>query len=378
MSLTTDAVPAPARPAPAPTDHRGSPIPTWSMITTRFMELRRRRGLMIAMIFVTIGIPVIYAVIATTLHIVDPKTYGPPGGFNTFQGLSVGVLYLFGFVVAAALGATAGSVDLSEGMFRHLVITGRSRLALYIARIPAGLGIVVPLVAIGFTTICVFSVATAPTTFKYGPASIPAGLSSTQLQQWAADNYQTVVCVLPYSQPTPAGVDCRAYGGGGFNQPSAPGAKPLTEAQLQAFARTAAVELYPDYSSRHLNASASLMVKTGLWIELEAIAAFVIGLGLGSLLGQRTIAVILMIILEIIITPLASRAHIPHLINVQRGILGVAMSRLRPNGITAALGGGGGNDFHVTESLGVAIAVIAAWLIVWSALGAWRMMKRDA
>ncbi len=30
-------------------DHRGSPIPTGAMIATRFMELRKRRGLMITL-----------------------------------------------------------------------------------------------------------------------------------------------------------------------------------------------------------------------------------------------------------------------------------------------------------------------------------------
>ena len=74
-----------------------------------------------------------------------------------------GVLYVFGFIVAATLGATAGSADLTEGMFRHLVVTGRSRLALYLARIPAGLAIIVPLVAVGFTIVCAVCVFAAPT-----------------------------------------------------------------------------------------------------------------------------------------------------------------------------------------------------------------------
>ncbi len=53
-----------------------------------------------------------------------------------------GVLYVFGFIMAATLGATAGSSDLTDGMFRHLVVTGRSRLALCtMARIPAGLAV---------------------------------------------------------------------------------------------------------------------------------------------------------------------------------------------------------------------------------------------
>ena len=60
----------------------------------------------------------------------------------------------FGFIIAVTLGATAGTTDLTDGMFRHLVITGRSRLALYLARIPAGLSILLSLAAIGFTVTC--------------------------------------------------------------------------------------------------------------------------------------------------------------------------------------------------------------------------------
>ena len=33
--------------------------------------------------------------------------------------------------------------------------------------------------------------------------------------------------------------------------------------------------------------------RVGLWIELEATIGFIVGLGLASLLGQRTVAVIL-------------------------------------------------------------------------------------
>ena len=53
---------------------------------------------------------------------------------NMVLALVAGVLYVFGFIVVATLGCTAGSVDLTEGMFRHLVVTGRSRLALYLAK----------------------------------------------------------------------------------------------------------------------------------------------------------------------------------------------------------------------------------------------------
>ena len=119
------------------------------------------------------------------------------------------------------------------------------------------------------------------------------------------------------------------------------------------------------------------MIKTGLWLELEATIGFIVGLGLGSLLGQRTVAVILMIVLEIILTPIAIRTRIPHFINVQRGIVGVATAHLEPGQLPLAFGGGG-QDFRVTESTTTAICVILAWLIGWTILGAWRMMTRDA
>ena len=90
------------------------------------------------------------------------------------------------------------------------------------------------------------------------------------------------------------------------------------------------------------------MIKTGLWLELEAAIGFIVGLGLGSLLGQRTVAVILMIVLEIVLTPIAIRTQIPHFINVQRGIVGVATAHLEPGQLPLAFGGGG-QDFRVTE-----------------------------
>ncbi len=54
------------------------------------------------------------------------------------------------------------------------------------------------------------------------------------------------------------------------------------------------------------------------------------GLGLASLIGQRTVAVILMIVLEIVLTPIFSRARIPHLLNLQRSVIGVAVAHLAP------------------------------------------------
>jgi hypothetical protein len=358
------------------------------MIATRFMELRKRRGLMIALIVVNIGIPTIFLTIRLLAHAFDPKSYGPAGGYSIYTGLVAGVMYVFGFIVAATLGCTAGSVDLSEGMFRHLVVTGRSRLSLYLARIPAGLAIVAPLVAVGFTIVCAVCVFAAPKTLNYDGVNVPAGLSRAGLENWAADHADEVACNfgLRLAPSTPdASVIASVMNSLNCGGPVPPngGVQP-TQTQIRAAAIQIARQNYAGYSTDFLYPSDSLMIKSGLWLELEALIGLLVGLGLASLLGQRTISVILMIVLEVILTPIFSRARIPHLLNLQRAVVGVATAHLTPGGLPVLGGGGGGpgggsgNPLLIPESTTVAVCVIIAWLVVWTALGAWRMMSRDA
>jgi len=389
MTVTPDTHPGSVSPSAAlSSDRRGSWIPTGGMIATRFMELRRRRGLMGTLVGVTIGIPTIFLAVRLLLHAVDPHSYPAAGGYDIFNHLVVVVLYVFGFIVAATLGCTAGSVDLTDGMFRHLVITGRSRLALYLARIPAGLAIIWSLVAIGFAIVCAVCVFAAPTTLNYQGVSVPAGLSQTGLENWAANHADQVICGFPYDAPIPAGVPCPngPFGPGGPNVNPAPGsnAGQPTSTDVKAVAIQIARQDYSDYSRFFLKPSTSLMIKTGLWLELEALIGFIVGLGLGSLLGQRTVAVIMMIVLEVIITPISSRAHIPHFINLQRAVVGLATAHLEPGGLSVRIFGGDGPpgakvaSILVPETKLVAVCVILAWLIGWTILGAWRMTTRDA
>jgi hypothetical protein len=391
--------PVPSEPDGTTNDHRGSWVPNGAMILTRLMELRKRRGLMIALIVVTIGVPAVFLTVRLVAHAVAPHSYGPAGGYDIFNALVAGVLYVFGFIVAATLGCTAGSVDLTDGMFRHLVVTGRSRLALYLARIPAGLAIIVPLVAAGFTIVCMVCVFAAPTQLKYDGVNVPVNLSRAGLESWAVNHSEEVVCNFNFrlgpsssnASPVIAAVNSvpcgNGPGGGPANvkrAPGSPGQPQATPAQIRAAASLIASMDYSDYSHQFLYPSNSLMIRTGLWIELEAVVGFMVGLGLGSLLGQRTVAVVLMIVLEIVLTPILSRANIPHLINLQRSVVGLAVAHLEPSGLGFVFGGGGGPGGNtgtsqlVPESRTAAICVIIAWLVGWTALGAWRMVKRDA
>ena len=75
------------------------------------------------------------------LHAANPDHHGPAGGIENL-GHGMSVLVLLGGIAAMIVGASAGADDLASGVFRELVVTGRSRVALFGARIPGGLAFV--------------------------------------------------------------------------------------------------------------------------------------------------------------------------------------------------------------------------------------------
>jgi hypothetical protein len=362
-------------------DRRGSPIPTVGMIATRVMELRKRRGLMIALIVMNIGFPALFMLIRLLLHAFAPRANQPAGNDLIFAVLVAGFLPTFGFILAATVGCTAGSRDLTEGMFRHLVVTGRSRLALYLARIPAGLAIVVPLVAIGYTIVCAVSVFAAPAFIDDSNVNIPPGLSRAGFENWARDRAEPVICSL-YNGQVPGNVSCA--GVPGLSKSAVTPSQPAPAA-VEALAVKIARQDYSGYTSIFRYPSNSLMIEAGLWVELDAAVGFILGLGLASLMGQRTGPVILIIVFQIILMPILIGVAIPHLQDLQRAVVGLAVARLEPSGLPMAAGlpgvtrgvGGPGSALP-PESATQASCVIIAWLAGWTILGAWRMMTRDA
>jgi len=331
---------------------------------------------------VNIGLPALFLVIRLLLHVFAPRTSPPAGGYTIFVVLAAGFLPTFGFITAVIVGSTAGSRDLTEGMFRQLVVTGRSRLALYLARIPAGLAILVPLIAIAYAVICTVCVVAAPTFVDDWNLNVPVGLSQTGFEHWARDHAKPVICSL-YTGRLPPGVDCSEPPP--WSKSAIAPAQPATP-ELETVAAQTAGRHYHGYASAVLYPSVALMIKTGLWVELEAAVIFVVGLGLASLMGQRTVPVILLLVVQLIATPILSAISVPQLQFLPRSVIGIAMARLEPSGLpvaaalpglTGGVGGPGTTQFRLTDSVTEAILVIAAWLVVWTVLGAWRMMTRD-
>jgi len=257
------------------------------------------------------------------------------------------------------------------------VITGRSRLALYLARIPAGLAILLPALAVAFTMLCLVTAYEAvpqPTTVSMDNGiSIPANFDQAQLQTWLR---QHPAAAAQAFQPGPGPGGSTKFG------PGAPTGVPKI------------ATAFSDYTSAEdsqFNPPPNEMFKIGLWLSLEVGIGFLVGLGLGSLTGQRTLSAILLIGLEIIVTPILARVQIPYFLDGQRLDVGVAMDQLRPAALAPANPGGpggpgpGGLLFGGRGALGIPpmptwamISVIVGWIVVWSVLGAWRMMTRDA
>ncbi len=355
-------------------------LPTWDLIITKNLEIRGRRGLMITLVVLILVPTILFYGLRLLFHAVDPHGYalaGSPGFFSQ----STNLVAEFGFIAAAALGAAAGTTDLSDGMFRHLVITGRSRLALYLARIPAGLAILIPMVALAFLMNCLvtsYESPPGPTSVSFYGVTAPEHLDQAELQTWLLQNPQQVENGFLPNVP----------GSQGGKAPSGQGATP---AQIRSGIDRNIASIYGAYSASEISESTPAdneMAKIGLWLELEVGIGFVVGLGFGSLTGQRTTTTIVLIALEIIVTPLFARTQIPYFIDGQRLIIGIAMDQLRPAALAPAVGGGGSGGLVLgggRGALGIPampawamISVIVGWIVVWSGIGAWRMITRDA
>jgi hypothetical protein len=347
-------------------------LPTWDLITTKNLEIRKRRGLVMTVAVLIVLPTVLIYGLRLLFHVANPHGFGPAGDPAIFSQLS-NLMAEFGFIAAAALGAAAGTTDLTDGVFRQLVITGRSRLALYLARIPAGLAITVPLVALAFMMNCLvtsYESAPQPTSVIVYGLTVPEHLDQAGLQTWLLQHPQQAASGLP-------------------TLPVGPGATPV---QVRSAIDKNIDSLYGNYITDEISGSdpaPNEMAKIGLWLELEVGIGFMAGLGLGSLTGQRTTTTIVLIALEIIATPLLARTQIPYFIDGQRLIIGVAMDQLRPAGLASGNSAGGGGPGQVLfgghGALGIPpmptwamVSVIVGWIAAWSVIGAWRMMTRDA
>jgi ABC-type transport system involved in multi-copper enzyme maturation permease subunit len=134
---------APSAPAPGSRGAEGSPVTVAAqMFGADFLKLRKKRGILIWALVLAVVPVVLFFVIGAILHATTPSENGPAGGLHNFHiGMRLLGGLFFGPLAAILIGVEAGTGDAAAGVFRDLVVTGRSRLALFASRVPAALAV---------------------------------------------------------------------------------------------------------------------------------------------------------------------------------------------------------------------------------------------
>ncbi len=132
-------------------------LPGSRLVRAELLKLRKRRGLVATVAALTVAAPIVAYGILAILHAANPAHHGPAGGVTNL-GNGLFVLAALGAVAATLVGATAGAGDLNAGVFRELVLTGRSPYALFGARIQGGLAFLLAFVAVAYALTAVATV----------------------------------------------------------------------------------------------------------------------------------------------------------------------------------------------------------------------------
>ena len=159
------------------------------MIGADLLRLRKKRG-MVALALAVVLVPlVIMTGYDVVKHASDPAHFSPAGGMNNYGRLLDLLGVFMGPVAAILIGAEAGAGDLAAGVFRDNVLTGRSRTALFLSRIPAAVAVTLGITAVAY----VLGVAA---TFAFaGGLATPSLSLILQSVAWLA-LANSVVCVI--------------------------------------------------------------------------------------------------------------------------------------------------------------------------------------
>jgi ABC-type transport system involved in multi-copper enzyme maturation permease subunit len=111
------------------------------MFGADLLKLRKKRGTLIWALVLALAPVVVFFVVKAVQHSSNPLQHEPAGGIQGYRDGLRAVALIFGPLAAILIGVEAGAGDVSAGVFRDLVVTGRSRTALFASRIPAALAL---------------------------------------------------------------------------------------------------------------------------------------------------------------------------------------------------------------------------------------------
>lgn len=144
------------------------------MIVADVLKLRRHRPTMLTAALLSAGMAIVY------FGFVEARHHGNLAGPQALSdGAALTGIY-FGAFAAILIGAEAGTIDLSSGVFRDLVATGRSRTVLFLVRVPAA-------IAISLTcTLAGFAITVAAAWAFHGSAPAPTAGLAIKFAAWVA------------------------------------------------------------------------------------------------------------------------------------------------------------------------------------------------
>jgi hypothetical protein len=127
------------------------------MITVAVAELRRmlsRRGLILTSVIVPVGIVLIVSIARLVLHSRDAAAHPIVGGASLFEFHQV--IVVISVIFGTVMGAMFGAEDVANGTLRYILLTGYSRVRLYVTRVPVLLivAIVVAIPAFVLLAVC--------------------------------------------------------------------------------------------------------------------------------------------------------------------------------------------------------------------------------
>ncbi len=160
-----------------------------AMIAADLLKLRKKGSVTGWALVLTAGISIVFYAYLVIAHATDPRHHPPAGGLHHFiNGFSTLGLD-FGTIAAILIGVEAGAGETADGTLRELVVTGRSRLALFATRIPAALIVTLVVVSAGLL------IATLVTFVFAGGEPTPSAWLVVQSLGWVLFA-NSVVCVI--------------------------------------------------------------------------------------------------------------------------------------------------------------------------------------
>lgn len=132
-------------------------LPTPRLVAADVLKLRKNRSLAAVTALLTVGAVAITVLVMELMHAANPAKHGPAGGVSNL-GHFASLIGLLGSAAAAIVGSRVGAGDKDAGVYRDLVVTGRSRASLYLSRIPAGAAFLFPFVASAYALAAITAV----------------------------------------------------------------------------------------------------------------------------------------------------------------------------------------------------------------------------